>query len=71
MTINKYDKYALLPKKCDKCRRTFILEPYNIYYKQVGIDNFDLPQIYCRECSEIREKVKRFVERQGGVDGRD
>ena len=66
MTINKYDKYALLPKKCDKCRKTFILEPYNIYYKQVGIDNFDLAQIYCKRCAEIREKAKRLAEQLKG-----
>ena len=63
MVINRYDKFALLPKKCDKCRKTFIFESYNIYIKQVGIECFDLEQIYCRECSEIREKAKRFVER--------
>lgn len=50
MTISKYDKYAILPKRCNKCNRLFILEPYNIYYKQVGIPSYDLKQIKCLEC---------------------
>ena len=73
MTINKYDKFAILPKKCVKCRKTFILEPYNIYIKQVGIECHDLEQIYCKSCSEIREKAKRLAEqlKRGGMNHED
>ena len=53
MTLNRHDKFAFLPKKCDKCRRTFIFEPYDIYYKFLGIPNIsDLELIKCRECIE-------------------
>ena len=51
MTITTYDKFALIPKRCSKCNRLFILEPYDIYYK------FDLKQIKCKQCKK-KEGVK-------------
>ena len=50
MTITKYYGFALFPKRCSKCNRLFILEPYDIYYKQVGINYYSLKQIKCLEC---------------------
>ena len=50
MTITYYDKFAFTPKRCNKCNRIFIFEGYNIYYKQVGIECFDLKQIKCKNC---------------------
>lgn len=52
MTITTYDRFAITPKRCNKCNRLFILEPYDIYYKQVGIECFDLKQIKCKECKK-------------------
>ena len=46
----KYDRFAILPKRCGKCGRKFIWEPYNIYYTDVGIEHYHLKQVCCREC---------------------
>lgn len=58
MTISYYDRFAILPKRCDYCNRLFWMEPYNIRHKAVGIMYFDLKQIQCRECCQ-REKNER------------
>lgn len=52
MTITTHDRFALTPKRCNKCNRLFIFEPYDIYYKQVGLDYFDLKQIKCKKCEQ-------------------
>ena len=57
MTITTFDKFAILPKRCNKCNRLFIFEPYDIYYKEVGI-SCNLKQIKCREC---KKKIKEIV----------
>lgn len=51
MTITYNDSFAFLPKRCDICNRLFIFEGYNIFYKEVGIERYDLKQIKCRRCS--------------------
>lgn len=61
MTISKYDKYAFTPKRCNKCNRLFVFEPYNIYYRQVGIESFNLKQIECKKCSDGK-KVSKCVQ---------
>lgn len=58
MTITKHDRIALIPTRCDKCNRLFIFEPYDFYYKEVGIDHHSLKQVKCIEC------VKRFEQRK-------
>lgn len=58
MTITRYDKFAIIPKRCNKCNRLFWLESYNIYYKGVGIGNYSLKQIKCRECIAREESEK-------------
>lgn len=60
MTITKYDKVAILPKRCDRCNRLFWLEPYNIFYKTVGIGAYSLKQTECQECLE--NEAKKFKE---------
>lgn len=50
MTITKHDGVAIIPKRCDKCNRLFWLELYDVYYKTVGIEQYSLKQIKCREC---------------------
>ena len=50
MTITKYDGVAILPKRCDRCNRLFWLEPYNIFHKLVGIEEYPLKQIECKDC---------------------
>ena len=55
MTITKYDRVAILPKRCDKCNRLFWLEPYNIFYKTVGIGDYSIKQIECKNCAESKK----------------
>jgi hypothetical protein len=55
MTITKYDRVAILPKRCDSCNRLFWLEPYNVYYKEVGIEHYPLKQIECKNCIDKTE----------------
>ena len=56
MTITYYDKFAFLPKRCSKCNRLFIFEEYNIYYKMVIDDCWDIKQIKCRICVD-KDKI--------------
>lgn len=49
MTI-PFDHFAVFPKRCDRCGRRFIWEPYNTFYKEVGIEHYDLKCVKCREC---------------------
>ena len=58
MTITTHDRIAILPKRCDKCNRLFWLEPYNVFYKNVGLWYTSLKQIECKKCEnkiEIRK----------------
>lgn len=50
MTITYNDSFAFLPKRCDICNRLFIFEGYNVSYKEVGIERYDLKQIKCKKC---------------------
>lgn len=59
MTITKYDRFALLPKRCDIGNRLFWLESYNIFYREVGIEHRDLKQIRCKCCHQGRTKYMR------------
>lgn len=54
MTISKYDKFAIYPKRCNKCNRLFVFESYNIYYKEIG-GGFDIKQIKCKKCCVRKE----------------
>lgn len=47
MTITTHDCFAVLPKRCDRCNRLFWLEPYDIYYKEVGIEHYPIRHIKC------------------------
>lgn len=42
--------FALLPKFCGKCGRTFWLEPYETYYQEVGIEHYSLKCAKCPRC---------------------
>lgn len=52
MTITTHDRIAILPKRCNKCNRLFAFEPYDIYYKCVGIGLYSLRQIKCVKCTD-------------------
>ena len=54
MTITKYDRFAILPRRCDWCNRLFVFEPYNVYYKDVALT--EVVYIRCKDCCE---KVKK------------
>ena len=56
MTITKYDRVSILPKRCDRCNRLFWLESYNIFYKTVGIGSISLKQIECKNCIDKNRK---------------
>ena len=56
MTLTKYDRVAIIPKRCDKCNRLFWLEGYNVFYKTVGVESFSLKQIECKKCAESEAK---------------
>ena len=60
MTITKYDRVAILPKRCNKCNRLFWLEPYNVYYKEVGIEHYSLKQIECKNHISKAESEKNL-----------
>ena len=57
MTITKYDGVSILPKRCDRCNRLFWLEPYNIFYKAVGIEGYPLKHIECKHCHRVSVKA--------------
>lgn len=50
MTLTKYDKFAVVPKRCNRCNRLFWLEPYNIHYKTVGIGCQSIIEVECKFC---------------------
>lgn len=56
MTLLKYGKLAVLPKRCHECDRVFIFEKYKILHKFVGINNADLKMIMCEKCIDNRNK---------------
>ena len=56
MTLTKYDRVAIIPKRCDKCNRLFWLEGYNVFYKVVGIEHYSLEQIECKKCMQSEER---------------
>ena len=57
MTITYYDKFAFLPKRCNKCNRLFIFEEYNIYYKMAAY-GWDIKQIKCKVCTDKGKEKK-------------
>ncbi len=52
MKLTKKDKFAMLPKRCNKCNTLFIFEWYNNYYKIFGIGDYHLEQVKCKRCVE-------------------
>lgn len=50
MTLLKYDRLAIVPKRCDRCNRLFWLEPYNIYYKTIGMGFQSIQKVECKVC---------------------
>lgn len=59
MTITKYDKLAILPKRCNSCNRLFWLEPYNTFNTPVEIQGWFLKHIKCKSCIEKAESEKK------------
>ena len=58
MTITKYDRVAILPKRCSRCNRLFWLEPYNVYYMEVGVGRVSFERVKCSECVKAEQKEK-------------
>ena len=42
--------FALFPKRCDKCGRTFVWERCDYFYREVGIEHYDLKCWRCSRC---------------------
>ena len=57
MTITRWDRFAILPKRCSYCNRLFWLEPYNTLVKEVGIEYFPLKQVMCKDCDKRVDEV--------------
>lgn len=55
MTITYYDRYAVTPKRCNKCNRLFLFEGYNIFYKEIGRDSIEI--IKCKKCIDNNKKI--------------
>lgn len=58
MTITRWDGFAIIPKRCDVCNRLFWLEPFDVYYKEVGIEHYPLKQIMCKQCDKKVDEVE-------------
>jgi hypothetical protein len=51
LSRSRYDKFALLPKRCDKCRRTFIFEGYDVHYSMTSpVFGCGIELVICKEC---------------------
>lgn len=53
LSRSRYDKFAFLPKRCDKCRRTFIFEGYDVHYSyplMYSLLGYDTGLVTCKEC---------------------
>lgn len=60
MTIYKGSRFALTRKKCDKCGRTFIFEPYwNYNYHTESINDDFYHYVYSHECVKCHEKTAK------------
>lgn len=55
MTIINYDKFALMPTRCNKCNRLFIFEPYDIYCKRYVMNCLTSYRVKCKKCKENEE----------------
>jgi hypothetical protein len=56
MTIPQ--RFALLPKQCDCCGRTFIFEGYYKKYKYVFWTGLDYKVNICKKCIEKERKAE-------------
>ena len=54
MTI-KYTRFAIIPQRCDICKRKFWLEPYDIFYRDIGIFCHSYEIVKCKKCIEKSE----------------
>ena len=50
MTITKYDRIAIIPRRCECCNRLFIFEPYNFHYRYVFVTGASIKYIKCKRC---------------------
>lgn len=64
MTITYHDDFALTPKRCNRCNRLFIFEPFDIFYKEVGIEHHSLKQIKCINCLRAAKHQDFFKNRE-------
>lgn len=59
MTLMKYDRFAIIPKRCYCCNRLFIFEPYNIHYKWIFATGNDYKYIKCKNCEIADREVSK------------
>lgn len=71
MTITTHDGLAILPKRCNDCNRLFWLEPYDVYYREVGIEHYSLKQIKCLRCPGTIPRYTRSVNHEWRITQSD
>lgn len=52
----RYDRFAIFPTQCDKCKRIVWLEGYDVYYKAYGINHQRLMRYKCKRCIAKEQK---------------
>lgn len=50
MTLSYYDKFAFLPKRCNKCNRLFWLEWYSSFVKPFPNEADFYNHLLCKKC---------------------
>lgn len=50
-------RFSVLPKFCNRCKRHFWLEPYEVRYIEVGIEHRSIPVCVCKKClDEVKKR---------------
>ena len=66
MTITRYDRFAIVPKRCNKCYRLFWLEGYNTDSSIFGNQVVEL--IKCKECIHNENKCVNTSDVRGDAE---
>ena len=64
MVITTHDRFALLPKRCYYCNRLFWLEPYDIHYREVGLDTikfYKCTRLHFKEVKMAKTIIKNTM----------
>ena len=56
---------SVLPKFCNRCKRHFWLERYEIRYIEVGIEHRSIPVCVCKKCLDKERERNESKVREG------